>query len=759
MIKQSPMLAHHFFSGAGTLFTFYVLYTALYSSLSYEEATNPAVNAYTPQMVADQTYSSSDTPIAIAPSGTSSISSTITVPVSGAGVITDLNLVGLNLTHTYIDDLTLTLRSPAGTEVTLLSGHCSYHDDLLLDFDDAGTSFFNLPCPATDGMAYQAAGFLSSFDGEDPQGNWVLTVEDGADLDGGTLNAWSLRIITDTHIDGPCVLPGCTVTHNTVGSCINYTLSVGDTLCVLEDYNCQITFNGGAIYVAPGVNFSPINANNFTGTLINCGTSTFGSVTFEAGTIIRNYGEMSCTGSLGINGLSSFTNGGNATFNIATNFNLQQGSSFTNEGVVNASGEFKISDGTFINEAILNTTGNFVTETAGSNVTNNGRVISQSDININPNSNVVNNCTFNARNTIVVDTDLQNNGLLYAKNGTGRVEVNSTATFSNNGDLVANDLIISGDVLGSGFLWLSGSTTLNGSASFGTDVKGLNIYDSSTPVGGQFFDTQDGTLDPSVTNSAPVGTDTIPAESELMLTCSPTLQRNNTEICDNGIDDDLDGLTDCADPDCTYEVSLSSSNESCLGAADGSVAAGTGKGGQAPFTYIWSTGATTASITSLTADTYTVTLTDANGCTAVDSTTLTANPLPTAEAGTDQSICSGDNANLTASGGSTYLWSTTETTANITVSPLSTTRYYVTVTDAGGCTAIDSVNITVSNLPTAEAGTDQSICSGDNANLTASGGSTYLWSTTETTANITVSPLSTTRYYVTVTDAGGCTAI
>ena len=166
--------------------------------------------------------------------------------------------------------------------------------------------------------------------------------------------------------------------------------------------------------------------------------------------------------------------------------------------------------------------------------------------------------------------------------------------------------------------------------------------------------------------------------------------------------------------------------------------------------YLWSTGATTASINVSPAATiiYTVTVTS-NGCSSNDDVEVTVNPLPTANAGVDVSICEGDSATLTASGGDSYLWSTGATTASINVSPTSTTTYSVTAT-SNGCSSNDDVEVSVNTIPTANAGTDVTICEGDTTTLTASGGDTYLWNTGATTASINVSPSSTTIYSVTV---------
>lgn len=171
-------------------------------------------------------------------------------------------------------------------------------------------------------------------------------------------------------------------------------------------------------------------------------------------------------------------------------------------------------------------------------------------------------------------------------------------------------------------------------------------------------------------------------------------------------------------------------------------------------TYTWSTGATTASISASTTGSYTVTVTNAASCTATATSTVTASTTPTASVNSP-SICAGSSATLTATGGASYLWSTGATTASITVSPVSTTSYTVTVRNAAGCSATAISTVTVNALPVAAA-TGGPICSGTAATLTASGGTSYLWSTGATTASIAVTVAGT--YNVTVTNAAGCSA-
>ncbi|GAA4454032.1 hypothetical protein GCM10023189_19990 [Nibrella saemangeumensis] len=184
-------------------------------------------------------------------------------------------------------------------------------------------------------------------------------------------------------------------------------------------------------------------------------------------------------------------------------------------------------------------------------------------------------------------------------------------------------------------------------------------------------------------------------------------------------------------------------------------------------TYLWSTGAMTAEITvsPTTTTTYSVTVTGANGCTAVATQQIgvdQAAPSAGIQADRTTVTCANPSATLTATGGGTYLWSTGETAAQITVSPASTTTYSVTVTAANGCTAVAQQEIGVStDVPQADISENRTTltCANPSATLTASGGGTYLWSTGETAAQITVSPTTTTTYSVTVTAANGCTAV
>ncbi len=222
-------------------------------------------------------------------------------------------------------------------------------------------------------------------------------------------------------------------------------------------------------------------------------------------------------------------------------------------------------------------------------------------------------------------------------------------------------------------------------------------------------------------------------------------------------------------------------NISCNGASDGSIDL-TPEGGATcvAYTYNWSNGATTEDLGGLTAGTYSVTVTDANGCSTTASITLTEPALlqssgvaATYACGTNVS-CNGANdgsINLTATGGAdcrayTFNWSNGATTED--VSGLTAGTYSVTVTDANGCSTTSSFTLTEPALlqssgvaATYVCGTNVS-CNGasdGSINLTATGGATcaaysYAWSNGATTEDI--SGLTAGTYTVTVTDVNGC---
>ncbi len=219
------------------------------------------------------------------------------------------------------------------------------------------------------------------------------------------------------------------------------------------------------------------------------------------------------------------------------------------------------------------------------------------------------------------------------------------------------------------------------------------------------------------------------------------------------------------------QITFIDTNATCNGTNTGSATANA-VGGLAPYTYLWSDLQNTQTASALSAGLYSVTITDANGCTISNSTQITQpNPITIFVNGAD-SICLNSYAvNITAnaSGGTSpynYLWTglgiVNPTSQTQQVSPPVSTNYYVNVFDAHGCAAVTPgvVPIYVYPVPYTNISADATICEGDfyDIQTTASGGSgapyNYYWNIGTGNPNH-VSPITTTTYTLYVTDACG----
>jgi gliding motility-associated-like protein len=220
-------------------------------------------------------------------------------------------------------------------------------------------------------------------------------------------------------------------------------------------------------------------------------------------------------------------------------------------------------------------------------------------------------------------------------------------------------------------------------------------------------------------------------------------------------------------PQVGLTVSTTQTNVLCFGNSTGAINA-TPSGGTAPYTYSWSNGATTQNLTAIPSGSYTVTVTDANGCTATATVVITEPAAALAATTTQVMIaCFGGNTgsvNMTPTGGTapyTYVWTGGSTAQSAIGVPAGT--YSVTVTDANGCTTTVTATITQPQAPLTLTNTQTNVlCFGNSTgaiNLTPAGGTpaySYLWSNNATTQNLTSLPAGT--YTVVVTDANGCTA-
>jgi len=190
------------------------------------------------------------------------------------------------------------------------------------------------------------------------------------------------------------------------------------------------------------------------------------------------------------------------------------------------------------------------------------------------------------------------------------------------------------------------------------------------------------------------------------------------------------------------------------------------------FSYLWSTGATTQSISvtpNAASTPYWVRISNPAGCAITDTVLVNTFPSAVVSAGSDVIVCAGSSAILTATGAVQYLWSPSSGLSSIVVSnpvasPLVTTTYVVTGISATGCITRDTVVVTVNPRPSiVVADTVVTYCgSGTGALLEASGAVSYVWSpaiglSDANVSNPIATPAVTTLYTVTGTDANGCT--
>ena len=187
---------------------------------------------------------STNVPINIPASGTPTVTSTL--QIDDIGEIIEISVIDLAGTHTWLEDLTFLLTSPEGTTITLVSQICGDQDDFDINFAEGADP--NIPCPYDDGGTYAPTQSLSEFWGEDINGPWTLTIQDGANQDGGQLASWGLDY---------CLLPtaGINVNPNTESTCENETATY--QVLANESFTGPVTVSVSGAPAGSTVDISP----------------------------------------------------------------------------------------------------------------------------------------------------------------------------------------------------------------------------------------------------------------------------------------------------------------------------------------------------------------------------------------------------------------------------------------------------------------------------------------------------------------------
>ncbi|MFN5842727.1 MAG: gliding motility-associated C-terminal domain-containing protein, partial [Bacteroidota bacterium] len=217
------------------------------------------------------------------------------------------------------------------------------------------------------------------------------------------------------------------------------------------------------------------------------------------------------------------------------------------------------------------------------------------------------------------------------------------------------------------------------------------------------------------------------------------------------------------------QLAISNSNpQLCAGSGINLLVGGATSYSWSPASGLNSVTASQVTVTAPVSTTYTVTGTNAFGCSDTLVVPVTVNDAPSVITGPDTIICVGASVQLTSASTAPVLWTPGSslnyaTSNNPIATPGQTTTYTVTATGSNGCTAADQVVVQVAGYPVITINGGGVVCLGDEAPLTADGGVSYTWMpetylNTTTGATVIATPEDDMTYYVTAQNANGCVA-
>ena len=289
-----------------------------------------------------------DLPIDISVTGTPTISSKITF--FDDFVLSDIE-VGIELDHTYLSDLVITLTAPSGKSVRLLSNSCGNLSNINAVFNDSAANFMCDGDPAISGTVRPLIGF-DSFIGDSIAGEWTLTIEDQANEDGGVLKNFFLNVCVegeplpdgdaDGVFDADDACPGTPLGTNVdVTGCPIYRFAVNNfqlqatsescrnendgilEIATQESLDYSVTITGNGLNVSDTFTTSYIQNNLSAGTYTVCFNATDGTKVYEEAcfeVVISEPEALSVSSRIGVDPNSIVLSlGGSDIYTIAIN--------------------------------------------------------------------------------------------------------------------------------------------------------------------------------------------------------------------------------------------------------------------------------------------------------------------------------------------------------------------------------------------------------------------------------------------------------
>jgi subtilisin-like proprotein convertase family protein len=747
-------------------------------------------NFTTDNVVCNSTVSTT-VPRTISASGTPTVLDSVFVGLGGT--ITDVNVTNLVGTHTWVSDLRMTLISPTGTSVVLLSQLCADNDNWNIKFDNLGAPYNSIACPMTVGAVHQPSGNMTTFNGQVPTGWWKLKIDDTADQDGGALTAWTLEVCSNLP---PCTLTAAvnnstqvacfgastgsaTVTPSNGTAPYTYAWSNGQTTptatgLAAGNYTVTVTATGGCSSTATVSITQPASAVSGTtnSTATTCGLSNGTASASGSGGSGSGYSYAWSNGSTSAS-LSNLAAGsytvtitdgnncsttrtvsvGSSTGITATTTGVQGTTCGQNNGTVTANGNggtgysYSWSNGSTNQTLSGLAAGNYtVTVTAAGGCTSTASVVIASSSAVTASTSNVQNTSCGLNNGSA--TAVGNGGTNYAyqwSNGATTSSISNLAAGAytvtvTSGTCTATTTVNIGSSSGIG-------SSITGTVPAGCTVNNGTITAAGSGGSGNYTYLWNNGQTSATATGLGAGSYTVTVtDATSGCTSSSTGQVANTS-----------GVL----------ASIASSSNTTCGLSNGSATAGA-TGGNGNFTFSWSNGSTTATSNNLAAGTYTVTATDGNGCSSVANVVIGGSTAVNATQGNVvDEICGLGNGSATVnvSGGGapyTFAWSNGQTTQ--TAINLPAGSYTVTVTDAGSCTGTATFSIqNISNMTVSVSNQVNVSCAGGNdgsATASPSNGTapyTFVWSNGQT--GQTASSLAAGSYTVTVTDVQGCQAV